>query len=308
MLQYAQPTISIDFTSDVDLRLDLSEALSNYHPLDRDIIALRYFVDCTLAEIADIVGMKESAVKNRLYRALGRLKNELSQWRGDRSMSAQELISLIRTFEIEGHANREQETEARIVRTLQERLAQITEHLQCKLDKKVVIELYPSLEALRREANKPDAPDWFVAYLAKDCTTIKSVTPLHPGPLHSDDSVTEAILALFATAVALQMNQELPIWLRFGIGSYEAGRTWGTVREPRTVQTLPSLDDLDQDWDSFGGNNGPMYAYTIVAYIVEKFGYDKLVGFIRQPDAYDFLFGCDKTQFENDWKEYVLAQ
>lgn len=221
-------------------------------------------------------------------------------------MSAQELITLIRTFEIEGHAKREKEAEERIVSTLQVQLAKITEHLQCKLEKKVVIELFPSVEVLRREANKPDAPDWFVAYLAKDCTTIRSVTPLNPGPKHSDRSVSEAILTLFATAVALQINQELPIWLRVGIGSYEAGRMWGNIRKLHTVQSLPSLDDLNDDWDSFSGKNGYMYAFTIVAYIVEKFGYAKLVDFIKQPDAYELLFGCDKKQFESNWREYVI--
>ena len=307
MLPYTHPTICTDFTNDIELRLDLSEALSVFNQLDREIIALRFFVDCTLAEIAEIVGMKESAVKNRLYRMLGRLRNEFEHWKGAQPMSAQELITLVRTFEIQGYAIKEKEAEERIVSVLQERLAKISEHLQCKMEKKVVIELYSSVGALRREANKPDAPDWFVAYLSKDCTTIKSVTPLNPGPKHSDTSVSEAILTLFATAVALQINQELPIWLKVGIGSYEAGRMWGNVRELHTTQTLPSLDDLNHDWDSFSDNNGYMYAFTIVAYIVEKFGYAKLVGFIKQPDAYETLFGCDKMQFESNWKEYALG-
>ncbi|MEK4436119.1 RNA polymerase sigma factor [Paenibacillus sp. FSL K6-2862] len=35
---------------------------------------MRFFVDCTLLEISKIIGMTESAVKNRLYRALNKLK------------------------------------------------------------------------------------------------------------------------------------------------------------------------------------------------------------------------------------------
>ncbi|WP_340395330.1 sigma factor-like helix-turn-helix DNA-binding protein [Paenibacillus sp. FSL E2-0177] len=42
-------------------------------------ISLRFFVDCTLLEISKIVGMRESAVKKRLYRALEKLRSELKE-------------------------------------------------------------------------------------------------------------------------------------------------------------------------------------------------------------------------------------
>ncbi|WP_076124823.1 RNA polymerase sigma factor [Paenibacillus odorifer] len=42
-------------------------------------ISLRFFVDCTLSEISKIVGMRESAVKKRLYRALEKLRSELKE-------------------------------------------------------------------------------------------------------------------------------------------------------------------------------------------------------------------------------------
>ncbi|MEK4187112.1 MULTISPECIES: RNA polymerase sigma factor [Paenibacillus] len=42
-------------------------------------ISLRFFIDCTLLEISEIVGMRESAVKNRLYRALEKLRSELKE-------------------------------------------------------------------------------------------------------------------------------------------------------------------------------------------------------------------------------------
>ncbi|WP_458123979.1 hypothetical protein [Paenibacillus sp. Z3-2] len=63
-------------------------------------------MDCTLLEISKIVGMRESAVKNRLYRALEKLEKELKEWGGVTIMYIQDLISIVNKGENEGLNNR----------------------------------------------------------------------------------------------------------------------------------------------------------------------------------------------------------
>jgi RNA polymerase sigma factor (sigma-70 family) len=48
---------------------------------DRLVIACRYFLDLSEAEMADVLGVRRGTVKSRLSRALGRLRSAM----GDRS-------------------------------------------------------------------------------------------------------------------------------------------------------------------------------------------------------------------------------
>ncbi|WP_433620434.1 RNA polymerase sigma factor [Paenibacillus cellulositrophicus] len=63
--------------------MDIWAALKELDEVDQEIISLRFFVDCTLSEISKIVGMRESAVKNRLYRSLERLKKGIERMGGN---------------------------------------------------------------------------------------------------------------------------------------------------------------------------------------------------------------------------------
>ncbi|KQW46101.1 hypothetical protein ASC77_19100 [Nocardioides sp. Root1257] len=61
-------------TTDPALRLSLVEALATLPPTDRAVLVLRYFHDLPVAEVADQVGLSESACRTRASRALARLR------------------------------------------------------------------------------------------------------------------------------------------------------------------------------------------------------------------------------------------
>lgn len=61
--------------------IDLFRAVMSLDTKDRTIIHLFYYEDMNIADIADIIKIKESAVKTRLFRARGRLKSVLGdEW------------------------------------------------------------------------------------------------------------------------------------------------------------------------------------------------------------------------------------
>lgn len=55
------------------------EALSELRPKYRTAIVLRYFEDKTIAEIAEIAGMREGTIKSQLHRGLVRLQEILAK-------------------------------------------------------------------------------------------------------------------------------------------------------------------------------------------------------------------------------------
>jgi RNA polymerase sigma factor (sigma-70 family) len=64
--------------ADPDLRLTLLDALATLPELDRAIIVLRYWEDCSIELTARLVGVSPAAVKTRSRRALAVLRGRLA--------------------------------------------------------------------------------------------------------------------------------------------------------------------------------------------------------------------------------------
>ena len=58
---------------------DLAAALSRLKEEEKTVVALRYFVELTLEEIAEVMREPLSTIKSRLYRALKRLRADLEK-------------------------------------------------------------------------------------------------------------------------------------------------------------------------------------------------------------------------------------
>lgn len=61
-----------------DHKLIVQEALNGMDPIDREVLALRYFEHLSNEETAQVLGLTKSAASNRYIRALKRLKEILS--------------------------------------------------------------------------------------------------------------------------------------------------------------------------------------------------------------------------------------
>jgi RNA polymerase sigma-70 factor (sigma-E family) len=62
---------------DLATRLDLLAALRRLSRQDRAVLVLRYWEDLSVAQAADVLGIRESACRNRAARALARLRTLL---------------------------------------------------------------------------------------------------------------------------------------------------------------------------------------------------------------------------------------
>ncbi|MFQ9514919.1 MAG: sigma-70 family RNA polymerase sigma factor [Eubacterium sp.] len=59
-------------------KIDLSAAMESLSAKEKTVVMLRYFEDMSLEQVADVAGEKLSTVKSRLYRALRKMKVNLS--------------------------------------------------------------------------------------------------------------------------------------------------------------------------------------------------------------------------------------
>jgi RNA polymerase sigma factor (sigma-70 family) len=60
-------------------RLELLSAYDRLSPDDRAILALRYFADLEMPDVAAALGIPLGTAKSRSHRALGRLRAQLRQ-------------------------------------------------------------------------------------------------------------------------------------------------------------------------------------------------------------------------------------
>lgn len=109
-----------------------------------------------------------------------------------------------------------------------------------------------------------------------------------------------------------KINAATPRWLNEGIASFEAkdnNENWirKTVKSGLDTAELPSFDDLatGNDFETFFKRGGYQYSYTIVEFIISKFGYEKLIEFIKEPTEFEGVFGVTKEQLQDQWVNYI---
>lgn len=70
---------------DVELRLDVLNALAQLEPADRAVLVLRYWEDRSVAETASVLGISDVNVRSRASRAAARLRAVLDDPEEERS-------------------------------------------------------------------------------------------------------------------------------------------------------------------------------------------------------------------------------
>jgi RNA polymerase sigma-70 factor (ECF subfamily) len=66
----------------IEVKARLNEALDQMDPIDREVLALRHYEHLTSSEAAQVLGIQEDAASKRYLRALGRLREILSEMPG----------------------------------------------------------------------------------------------------------------------------------------------------------------------------------------------------------------------------------
>ncbi|SCY07361.1 RNA polymerase sigma-70 factor, ECF subfamily [Paenibacillus polysaccharolyticus] len=306
--QLESQSITLEFTKYVDFRIDIGAALQTLDEKNQEIIALRFFADCTLPEIASIVGMRESAVKNRLYRALGKLKHELNEWGNMAIMSIEQLISIENKGSSEHSVNRLKKANHDLFTQLSGNVERLATKYNYQPKRKVIIEMYPDLPTFHRAVGEVDAPNWFTGTYEENI--LKIVSPLNPGPEHTYESIIKGTVHLFSMWLIEEINPLAPKWIRQGIGGYEAKLMTpyfleNSTKEAIRTNSIPTFAQLDDDTWDFETKKGFQFSYMFVEFVIEKYGLEAMNQLIRQPQDLKGILGCSETEFRQKLVNYL---
>lgn len=301
--------VSFEFTKNIELRIDITEALRCLNERDREIISLYYGGGFTLLEVSEMIEMKLSAVKNRLYRALKKLKAHVHYEEGMAMPSAIQFIDLISKDTQSDSSTENKKMYQTIIDHLSFKIDQICKDLHYEPTNKITIEIYESLQAFHQAVGEPDAPNWFMG--VTEGNTIKIASPLQPGPEHTYESILKSTVHLFTINIIQNINPDAHKWIYQGLGGYNAQlMTEGYIHDsiaPFVMQNqIPSFEELsDNSWE-YGTKKGFQFSYTLVEFVLKQYGIDALNTLIRKPASYEEALGCSSSKLHQRWTEVLI--
>ncbi len=199
-----------------------------------------------------------------------------------------------------------------LLKALESNYSSITEHLQTHFESKIDVYIYPDLKAFHTAILYPNAPDWVVGAASKN--ELKMVSPLNPGSSHSYESLMQAIVHEFAHTVVLNIREQglvgLPNWLNEGYAYYEAKQLTIDMRKSIKSQldnnSILSWNRLERaNTSEFGDIGGYELSATIIEFLVQTYGFDKLRQYNIEPESVEKIYLMSKNELEIMWLEYL---
>lgn len=197
-------------------------------------------------------------------------------------------------------------------KVLESNYLRICNNMQTSFDSKIDVFIYPNTKAFHIAIDYPDAPDWVVGAAGKN--ELKMVSPLNPGSVHSYESLMKAIVHELAHSIVLNFRKQglvgLPNWLNEGFAYYEANQLTEAdrkkVHSSLLKNTIPSWNELkNSNTFEFGEMGGYGISATIVEFLIETNGYEKLKQYIVEPKNVENIYKISEKDLELMWLKYL---
>lgn len=197
-------------------------------------------------------------------------------------------------------------------KVLESNYLRITLDMQTSFNSKIDVFIYPDLKAFHSAISYLDAPDWVVGAASKN--ELKMVSPLKPGSVHTYESLMKAIVHELTHTVVLNFRKQglvgLPNWLNEGYAYYEAKQLDKSQREIVLYQLfnnkIASWNEIEQaNIAQFGDIYGYPISATIIEFLVEFYGLDKLKQFIIDPERVEKIYNVSKKDLEGLWLKHL---
>lgn len=197
-------------------------------------------------------------------------------------------------------------------KVLESNYLRLCKNMQTRFDSKIDVFIYPETKAFHKAINYSDAPDWVVGAAGKN--VLKMVSPLNPGSVHSYESLMKAIVHELAHTVVLNLRKQglvgLPNWLNEGFAYYEANQLTEANRKiihsKLLKNTIPSWNELkNANTSEFGDMGGYGISATIIEFLIETNGYEKLKQFIIEPENVEEIYKISEKDLELMWLKYL---
>ncbi len=190
---------------------------------------------------------------------------------------------------------------------LESNYERISKDLQVTLDEKIKVTIYPNISDFHKAIGMMAAEDWLVGVARNN--EILMVSPLNPGSIHTYESLMKVIVHEYTHILVGNINSNTDIYLNEGIAVVESNQidnnTKYYLKEVAKANKLPSIDEMK---NNYGKLEQPyLLSGGFVEFIVNKYGYDKMIDLIKNPEDIENVIGSTKEEIIEKWNEYILS-
>ncbi len=199
---------------------------------------------------------------------------------------------------------------------LEANYTRITQDLQVAPTVKFSVHVFEDVDTFHKEDGRPDASPSSVGTVHG--IDIWLVSPLNPGnALNTQEVLTAGVhefthaLVNYINGSLEENNYQIPIWLNEGLAGYEAGQMSADWRA-RLAQliadgAIPSIS-TDLVPDRFEKVKGLPFSISLVEYIIQEYGIDKIVALIKSPTDVESILGITIPELDSAWRDYLQKE
>jgi len=194
-----------------------------------------------------------------------------------------------------------------IATILESNYVRIANDLEYTQTSKQPVYIHSSLKLLHSALGFENGPSWM--------TTGSFWEILHVAPenVFVSTSPKWAVLHSFAQLLMHRLNPNAPFWLVQGISVYEAN--WLSFDQLKNAITIEqnqlnaySVYRVPTIFNIFKDQRGYELTYTVIQYIVEKYGKDALRMYLKSPELLRDIFKCSEVEFWESWVQFVKSR
>ncbi len=190
-------------------------------------------------------------------------------------------------------------------KNLEDNYEKISENLRVTLKSKIKVNIYPSIEEFHSNAGISNPEDWMVGVAKED--EILMVSPLNPGKVHNYEGLMQVVVHEFTHILVGKINSSTDTYLNEGIAVVESKqidknmKRW--LKKASKEDKLPRIEEMRNNL--FGLKQPYCFAGGFMDFLVNEYGYDKVVEIIGKNVKLEETTGLDKEELWVEWKQYI---
>ena len=187
---------------------------------------------------------------------------------------------------------------------LETNYARITTELSYMQTRKQMVYVHSSLKVMHSALGYDKGPNWMTA------GWFWEILHVAPEATFKHSSLEKAALHVFTQLIMHFVNPYAPFWMVEGIAVYEA--SWldyermkkALIAEKNQLDAY-SVYRVSTDYDVFRQQRGYEITCSVMQFIVEQYGKEKLLAFLRAPERLRDIFACSETAFWASWLAFL---
>ncbi|MBU1144754.1 MAG: BlaI/MecI/CopY family transcriptional regulator [Firmicutes bacterium] len=188
--------------------------------------------------------------------------------------------------------------------SLEEYYEKVSTDLSIQLKRKQIIYIYSTQKELHSALGYENGPSWLTA------GQFWEIVHLTPKDNFTGSNLEFGAFHALTQLLIYYINPRAPFWLLQGISAFESNWLSFDAIKKSIIELGDDLNrysvmQISSDDDLFRIQHGYELTYSMIEYIVSRFGKKALLSLLKTPERLRFIFECSEDDFWDSWVDFV---